>query len=303
MRRISIGSWAYTIGPYADKPIDFDTVCTKLKELGYDGVELGGFNPHPNPDDCPEKSQRDEIVAKMKGWGLSFSGLAANLWGEQLANTDDHTKYISEFTKNAAFCRDLGIQGIRVDTVQPPTILKDTDYDTVFQRVTKTWTTCNQIAKDHGLYMTWEFEPGFVLNKPSDVMRVLDAIPDDNFGVMYDTSHGHMVSVVGARQHGEREVIEGGQTAFLDKLNGRINHIHLIDSDNTCHKDDKGEDETSMHLPFGDGVVDFPPILKKLAAVQLPHDWWTVDLCFWPDAWDATEHCKKSMDSFVAEYT
>ena len=65
MRRISIGSWAYTIGPYADKPIDFDTVCTKLKELGYDGVELGGFKPHPNPDDCPEKSQRDEIVAKM----------------------------------------------------------------------------------------------------------------------------------------------------------------------------------------------------------------------------------------------
>ncbi|HIE70533.1 MAG TPA: sugar phosphate isomerase/epimerase, partial [Planctomycetes bacterium] len=240
MRRISIGSWAYTIGPYADKPIDFDTVCTKLKELGYDGVELGGFSPHPNPDDCAEKSQRDEIVAKMKQWGLSFSGLAANLWGEQLANTDDHSKYISEFTKNAVFCRDLGIQGIRVDTVQPPTILKDTDYDTVFQRITKTWTTCNQIAKDHGLYMTWEFEPGFVLNKPSDVLRVLDAIQDDNFGVMYDTSHGHMVAVVGARQNGEREVVEGGQTAFLDKLQGRINHIHLIDSDNTCHKDANG---------------------------------------------------------------
>ena len=303
MRRISIGSWAYTIGPYADKPIDFDTVCTKLKALGYDGVELGGFAPHPNPDDCPEKSQRDEVVAKMKDWGLSFSGLAANLWGEQLANTDDHQKYIAEFTKNAAFCRDLGIKGIRVDTVQPPTILGEVDYETVFKRVTSTWATCNQIAKDHGLYLTWEFEPGFVLNKPSDVLRVLDTIDDDNFGVMYDTSHGHMVAVVGARQHGERETVPGGQVAFLDKLHGRINHIHLIDSDNTCHKDDKGEDETSMHLPFGDGVVDFPPILQKLAAVQLPHDWWTVDLCFWPDAWDATASCKKAMDSFVAEYT
>lgn len=303
MRRISIGSWAYTIGPYAGKPIDFDTVCTKLKELGYDGVELGGFAPHPNPDDLPEKSQRDEVVAKMKQWGLSFSGLAANLWGEQLANTDDHSKYVAEFTKNAAFCRDLGIQGIRVDTVQPPTMLKDTDYDTVFRRVTSTWTKCNQIAKDHGLYLTWEFEPGFVLNKPSDVLRVLDAIPDDNFGVMYDTSHGHMVAVVGARQHGDKETVEGGQVGFLDKLDGRINHIHLIDSDNTCHKDDKGEDETSMHLPFGQGVVDFPPILKKLAAVKTPHDWWTVDLCFWPDAWDATASCKQAMDGFVAQYT
>jgi len=46
-KRISIGTWAYTIGPYASNPIDFDTVCRKLKELGFDGVELGAFPPHP----------------------------------------------------------------------------------------------------------------------------------------------------------------------------------------------------------------------------------------------------------------
>jgi len=135
------------------------------------------------------------------------------------------------------------------------------------------------------------------------VLRVLDAIPDDNFGVMYDTSHGHMVAVVGARQHGDKETVAGGQVAFLDQLQGRINHIHLIDSDNTCHKDAKGEDETSMHLPFGNGVVDFPPILKRLAAVNTGHDWWTVDLCFWPDAWEATASCKQAMDGFVKQYT
>ena len=33
MKRISIGSWAYTIGPYENNPVDFDTVCTKLVEL------------------------------------------------------------------------------------------------------------------------------------------------------------------------------------------------------------------------------------------------------------------------------
>ena len=126
---------------------------------------------------------------------------------------------------------------------------------------------------------------------------------DPNFGVMYDTSHGHMVAVVGARQPGEKETLPGGQVEFIGKLSGRINHIHLIDSDNTCHKDENGEDETSMHLPFGDGVVDFDPILTALAKEQLSHDWWTIDLCFWPDAWDATEKCKKAMDGFVAQYT
>ncbi|MEE2888472.1 MAG: sugar phosphate isomerase/epimerase family protein [Planctomycetota bacterium] len=303
MKRISIGSWAYTIGPYEDKPVDFDTVCTRLRDLGFDGVELGGFPPHPNPVDMPEASPRQEVVAMRNDWGLSFSGLAANLWGEQLVNTTDQTKYIEEFTKNCAFCRDLGIKGIRVDTVQPPTMMDEIGWQTAFDRVTQTWSRCNEIAKDHGLYLTWEFEPGFLFNKPSDIVKVLDAVDDNNFGVMYDTSHGHMVSVVGARQPGEKETLPGGQIELIGMLSGRINHIHLIDSDNNCHKDQNGEDETSMHLPFGDGVVDFDPILKALAKENLSHDWWTIDLCFWPDAWDATEHCKRTVDTFVAEYT
>src|SRR5262245_55727351 len=120
-KRVSIGSWAYTIGPYGPNPIDFETVCTKLKSLGFDGVELGAFPPHPNPgnpngpDDTwpgamPNKSQRTELRARMAEWGLEFSGIAANLWGEKLINTDDQTKYIDEFKKNSQFSEDLGIK-------------------------------------------------------------------------------------------------------------------------------------------------------------------------------------------------
>ena len=65
MKRLAMGSWAYAIGPYEKDPIDFDTVCRKVKELGFDGVELGAFSPHPNPDDVPEKLQRDELVGKV----------------------------------------------------------------------------------------------------------------------------------------------------------------------------------------------------------------------------------------------
>jgi len=302
MKRISIGSWAYTIGPYTDHPVDFDTVGTKLAELGFDGMELGGFPPHPNPDDCATPESRQKVVEQMKAWGLGFSGLAANLWSEHLVDTDDASAYIAEFEKNCSFCTDLGIQGIRVDTVQPPTIIDELGWQTAFDRVTATWRRCNEIAKDHGLYLTWEFEPGFALNKPSDVVRVLDAIDDDNFGVLYDTSHGHMVAVIGARQPGEKETLAGGQVELIAKLSGRINHIHLIDSDDTCHKDADGNDETSMHLPFGKGVVDFDAVVPKLAAEELAHDWWTIDLCFWPDAWEATAQCKTFIDQLVTKY-
>ncbi|MBT7130225.1 MAG: sugar phosphate isomerase/epimerase [Planctomycetes bacterium] len=302
MKRISIGSWAYTIGPYEKDPVDFFTVCEKLKELGFDGVELGGFPPHPNPDDILESTARHEVAARVRQMGLEFSGLAANLWGEHLIDTDDPSGYISEFTKNCDFCTDLGIQTIRVDTVQPPTIFETVDRKTALTRVVDTWKRCCSIAADHGLQMTWEFEPGFAFNKPSDVVQILESIPDKNFGVMYDTCHGQMVSVVGARHPGAKEVLAGGQLELIQMLSGRINHIHLIDSDNSCHKAEDGTDETSSHPPFGLGVLDFDSIVPALAKETLPHDWWTIDLCFWPDAWQATASCKTSIDELNSRY-
>lgn len=312
-KRSSIGSWAYTIGPYAEHPIDFDTVVTRLKELGFSGVELGAFPPHPNPGNpngpdegwggaMPEKSQRAELKAQMQERGMGLSGIAANLWGEKLINTDDTAKYISEFKRNCEFAQDLGIGSVRVDTVQPPTILREIDYATAMKRVVETWKTCCAIAADHGLQVTWEFEPGFAFNKPSDVLRIHDAVDQHNFGILYDTCHGQMVGVVGARQDGQKETFPN-QVEFIRSLEGRINHIHLIDSDNTCHKDAQGNDETSAHPPFGLGVLNFDEIMPALLkSAELPHDWWTVDLCFWPDAWQATETCKKALDVLIERY-
>ena len=302
MHRTSIGTWAFNIGPYAERPVPFDEMGRRLAELGFDGLELGGFNAYPNPNDLPRKEQRDALLEKMRGWGLGFSGLAADLWGQRLINADDQGPYIQEFVKNADFARDLGIRGVRVDTVQPPTIHAELDYDTAFRRVVDTWRICAREAADRGLYVTWEIEPGFAFNKPSDALRVLDAIPDANFGVMYDTCHGQMIAVVGARQEGAREVLPGGQLELIERLSGRINHIHLIDSDNTCHKDADGNDETSAHPPFGDGVVDFERVVPRLAKEKLPHDWWTIDLCFWENAWDVTELCKRSLDELNRKY-
>ena len=138
----------------------------------------------------PSKSQREELMDSMRERGLSFSGIAANLWGEKLINTDDQSKYISEFRKNSDFARDLSIAGVRVDCVQPPTIHREVDYKTAFDRVVKTWRTCCDIAADNGQYVTWEFEPGFAFNKPSDILRIHDAVDKRNFGLLYDTCHG-----------------------------------------------------------------------------------------------------------------
>jgi sugar phosphate isomerase/epimerase len=111
-----------------------------------------------------------------------------------------------------------------------------------------------------------------------------------------------MVSVIGARHEGGKETYSS-QIEYIRMLNGRINHIHLIDSDNTCHKDAQGNDETSAHPPFGLGVLNFDEIMPELTkTARPPHDWWTIDLCFWPDAWAATEQCKRFVDGLVRKY-
>jgi sugar phosphate isomerase/epimerase len=164
-------------------------------------------------------------------------------------------------------------------------------------RAVETWKVCAKEAADKGIYVTWEFEPGFAFNKPSDIFRILDEVNSDDFGVMYDACHAHMIAAVGARQPGQKETLPGGAVELAQRLKGKINHIHLIDSDGTLH-----DDETSTHAPFGDGILDFDALVPVLLDSGIKHDWWTIDLCFWPDAWAVTQKCKEGIDAINQKF-
>ena len=159
-------------------------------------------------------------------------------------------------------------------------------------------------AANAGLNVCWEFEPGFAFNKPSEIVKLIDEVRADhkNFGALYDTCHANMVAKVGSRQWGAKETLPGGALELLHKLKGKITHVHLIDSDDLCHKDAKGEDETSAHPPFGLGNLNFDQLTPAILDCGCPHEWWTVDLCFWPDAWKVTERCKKSIDELNKKF-
>ena len=57
---------------------------------------------------------------------VEFSGLAADLWSQKLWSVEDCGPYIAAFVKNLFFAEDLGINLIRVDTVEPITKVKET---------------------------------------------------------------------------------------------------------------------------------------------------------------------------------
>src|SRR4051812_50102711 len=65
MRRISTGSWAYNTGPYAQRPIPFETVLGTLAELKFAGLELGGVGAHPGPAPYPTPDDPDRPGAPL----------------------------------------------------------------------------------------------------------------------------------------------------------------------------------------------------------------------------------------------
>ncbi len=296
MKKLSIGSWAYCFGPYQDNPVDFVTVVETLGRLGMDGIEFGAFPPHPNPDSHNTAAKRRRLGELVHSHGLEFSALAANLWMHKLPSVADSGPFVAEFAKNVLFAEDLGIDCIRVDTLEPPDVFAKTGVDPRLgrDRVISAWKLCCRLAADRGMRVVWEFEPGFAFNKPTEIVSMVDEMRDAgcwNFGVLYDTCHAHMCAAVGARQPGEKETLEGGALELLQQLHNRIGHIHLIDSDETLH-----DDETSTHAPFGQGVLDFDQLIPEIVKCGCPSDWWTVDLCFWPDAWEVTEASIRFLD-------
>ncbi len=49
-------------------------------------------------------------------------------------------------------------------------------------------------------------------------------------------------------------------------------------------------------------TIDFDDLMPAVVAAGCPDDWWTIDLCFWPDAWKVTEKCKKAIDQLAKKY-
>jgi sugar phosphate isomerase/epimerase len=306
--RISIGTWAYIFNQ--DVPTnDFHQILHKLQDLGYEGVELGSFGPHPSPASHPTKASRQKLKKEIADHGLALSGIAVDLWSFKSPGVsildEVPTAYLTAFLGWCVFASELDAKTIRVDSVLAPNFF-DTDegkkigYQQGLDRLVGVWDKASKIAADYGLNVCWEFEPGFVFNKPSEIVKIVDVVVgkgNKNFGVLYDTCHAHMVAKIGANHQGEKELLPGGELELLEKLKGKITHIHLIDSDGSLN-----EHNTSTHNPFGTGNLDFDKLVPAMQASGVPHDWWTVDLCFWPHAWDVTAQSKKYLDKLRAKY-
>jgi len=294
-KKVSVGSAAYCFGPYAINPVPIKTVIEEVGKMGFDGISLGGFKPHVHPDLYPTRDDRKRLVRMIKSNNLEVVEYGADLWSlNSLTQTDDYFKLFEKFKE---FVVDCGFTMMRIDSGAPPILPDDMSYETALGKVTDLFCKVSDEAEREGITILWEFEPGFIFNKPSEVIEIYKNVNRKNFKILLDTCHANMCAVVGARQLGEKETLKGGVIEFIEMLKDKIGLVHLIDSDNTLHDDD-----TSTHTPFGLGVLNFEEIIPEILKAGYAEKWWVIDLCFWPNAWEVTRQCKEFVDKLNNKY-
>jgi sugar phosphate isomerase/epimerase len=120
--------------------------------------------------------------------------------------------------------------------------------------------TLGEYAADLGLEIALELEP-FALSLLSDVAsmsRFLDDVACPAVKANLDISHLAL-----CRQ----------PPVLVEKLRGRVAHVHLSDCDGKVHGD----------LPPGRGVVDFPPYLQAIKNLDIPDATISIELEYSPE--------------------
>lgn len=275
--KVSFGSWAFIFGQHAARPVGFVEAVERIARAGYDGVEISGFPPHVTLEDYATPEARAQLRQLLADNGLGVSGYVPDLTFNNLLSENKRQRYLDRLARCVEFCHEIGCPALRVDTVAAPGSIGESEADEAAARIAAVWREAAAKAEPAKVKILWEFEPGFLFNKPSEVVSLYERVGHANFYILFDLCHAYMSAVMGARQPGDPETLKGGVGEFLDMLAGRIGHLHIVDADGTLY----GE-ETSNHVPLGEGVINFDALRGKLRA--LPGiNWWCVDLSFRPD--------------------
>ncbi|MFD6415266.1 sugar phosphate isomerase/epimerase family protein [Streptomyces sp. NPDC060194] len=224
-----------------------------LADLGYDGIGLTLDHMHLDPL-APDLPARTAAVARL----LHDHGLTATVetgaryvldprrkHGPTLLDEDPaaRTTRIDLLLKAVRVAADLGAHALHCFSGVTP---DGTDTDTAWKRLAESLTPVVEAAQATRVPLAVEPEPGHLLATTADfhhLRALLGDPPPDVLGLTLDIGHLQCVE----------------EPAPADRIREAapwIRHVQIEDMRRGVHE----------HLPFGDGEIDFPPVLDALAA-------------------------------------
>ena len=281
--KFSIATWAFFYGQYSKNPWPIDKILAWTANAGYEGTEFCGFHmPSPEDEyDTPEKC--DALMALVRQNGLEAACYAAQCRAAPPSVSERET-YMARFEKALRFCVNCQIPVMRLDSAVSAEALSEEEYKIRFDRLVGNWRASARRAAQYGITLVFESEPPMWINKPSEVLAAAKAVNEPNFRILFDLSHAYLSCVRGALQVGDKETLPGGLPEYIRMLGDYIGYVHMIDTNGELYGERAGGAGTSVHLPLGEGILDFDAILDALwpYAGKLP--FWSLDFFACRDA-------------------
>ena len=135
---------------------------------------------------------------------------------------------------------------------------------------------CTQIAREHGVQLLVEPRVGELTSNSEALLRLLEAVDDDNLGVILDTAH----------QHAQKEMLP----LSVEKLGKHIRYVHVADNDGTVNR----------HFEPGTGTIDWEEVFLALKR-QGFDGYYAVDLEQLPDLEGCFVRGKQFLEAYAGK--
>lgn len=302
--KVCRGSWCLAFG--FDPVPTLDQVVKVLSAFEYDGIELAGFFDHATIERYPDQASRKKLAQWITDeHNLELVGYAPGPYGDfgRLPWATGSDEVVGEYEKlfedSLQFCVDVGIPSMRVDPGNFGPLERDADYDKAWDRVVTMFQRHAQRGREEGVLMLWELESGQIFVKPSEAVKLLDDVGDDNLKLMYDVGHVEACAVLAHNQVQPQERLAGGQLEFVEMMKGKIGHMHVCDTDSNTWMNAFG-----THLGIGKGNVDFDALIPAVVDAGYTSKWWSVDAIpmnadSWADTWSDRISLNALLDKHV----
>ncbi len=259
MKIYSVG-WGWTPIP-EDMPQgdSLIKIADQVKELGFDGVDY--LSTPESLDEFFNEENCVKLHDHCKELGLPVGGFVfqSNTWN----NPDEEVtaKQLSYFEKCAKAASTIGAHTISCiipgpygaknvrsnaspSEKQSANLPADYCWEDDWNRFTTNMKKACKIAASYGLRIALECFPKTLCSTPHAMLKVLEDVNEENFGIQLDTAH--LIN-----QHIDPE------TAVYMLGAKRIFNVHFKDSDGF----------TRGNLPAGCGICDFTAMLNALKNV------------------------------------
>ncbi|MFI1831414.1 sugar phosphate isomerase/epimerase family protein [Streptomyces sp. NPDC020412] len=221
-----------------------------LADLGYDGVGLTLDHMHLDPvaPGLAERTRQTAALLARHGLDVAVETGARYVLdprrkhGPSLIDPDpaDRAARVDLLVTAVRVAADLGARAVHCFSGTTP---PGTDPDTAWQRLAHSLTPVLDAAESAGVPLAIEPEPGHLLATLDDFHHLRTLVGDpEQLGLTLDVGHCQCLE--------ERTPVECVRAAAP-----WLRHVQIEDMRRGVHE----------HLPFGDGEIDFPPVLDALA--------------------------------------